>query len=669
MSTHAALPPLEDEAPGKVLVLSDDLANQIAAGEVVERPAAVVKELVENSLDAGATRVFVDIEDGGKQLIRINDNGSGMSRGDARRALMRHATSKIRTTEDLFRISTLGFRGEAIPSIASVSKMVIETCEPGTLAGTRLVLNGGHLAEVSDAGMPDGTTMEVRDLFFNTPARLKFLKTTATETRHISESMLRLSISRPDVHLRLTHNDRRLFDLPANTDLGDRILAVLGREVRDALYPTAAYPAIDGVVCKGFFSRPDFTQRAATNQYVYVNGRYIKERTIMAAIKASYRGVMEKGRHPAVVLFIDMPPEHVAVHVHPTKVAVRFRNTDAIFRAVYHAINDALQDTPWVDEEARVYALKQQQFAAVATPQQAVVDPLTAQRQQEEARRHQQMLALGEHRAPAEPPRMSMADLFGPPSAAPAPAATTPGASPNPLGNPFAAPAAPAHTTDINPGREVEIIDHEAEARANELRAASEGYFSRLNFIGQYKRNYLICSDASGLVIVDQHAAHERITYERLRAVYDQHRKNDTQPLLFPQRISLDTLRAAAMQEFGEFFEAMGFEIEHFGGNDFALKAVPALLANGRRHEKLIKDALDDLSAVGRSDRVNEAIDSILIRMACHGSIRAGDDTNAQEAQELFRQMDAIDFGANCPHGRPVYYRLPLTELEGAFGR
>ena len=656
--------PSAQPAPGaqeaRVVVLSDELANQIAAGEVVERPAAVVKELVENSLDAGATRIFIEIEDGGQSLVRVTDNGCGMSRDDAQRSLLRHATSKIRCTDDLFRITTLGFRGEAMPSIASVSRMTMLTCEPGALVGTEIQLEGGRVVKVKDAGLPEGTVVEVRDLFFNTPARLKFLKTTPTETRHISEALLRLSISRHDVHLRLTHNARQLFDLPPNSSVGDRILAVLGREVREALFDTADYPAIDGVKARGFFSRPDVTQRGTQGYYVYVNGRYIKERTIQAAIKASYRGMIEKGRYPTVVLFVEMPPDLVDVNVHPTKIEVRFRNTDAIFRAVYHAIGDALQETPWVDDETRTYQLlaQKQTPPGPLPPDQIMVDPLNARQKLQGA------LALGAHRAPGEPLRVPISELFGAPPP-PRPASTPDqGARPNP----FAAPMAPApQGADRQPGRTIEITDPEAETRAKAWRSDTEGYFSRLTFIGQYKRNYLICADASGLVIVDQHAAHERITFERLKAIYQDHHK-ETQTLLFPLRISLDTLRAAAMDEFLEFFDAIGFEIEPFGGNDYALKAVPAILT-AARHEPLIKDALDDLSAVGRSDRIHEAIDAILVRMACHGSIRAGDDTNHDEARELFRQLDMIDFGSNCPHGRPVYFRLPLAELEAAFGR
>jgi DNA mismatch repair protein MutL len=692
MSAHLT-PPTEEA--GRVVVLPEELANQIAAGEVVERPAAAVKELVENSLDAQATRVQVDIEDGGRKLLRITDNGYGMSRGDARRALLRHATSKIRTSDDLFRIRTLGFRGEALPSIASVSRFSLETREPGALIGTRIEVEGGKLTDLRDAGIPDGTRIEVRDLFFNTPARLKFLKGTPTEARHISESLLHLSLSRHDVHFRLTHNGREVFDLPPNANLADRVLAVLGKETRDGLFPTADFPPIDGVTCKGYFSRPDLTQSSTSNFYVYVNERFVKEKTIQAAVKAAYRGMIEKNQYPTVVLFLDIPPDKVDVNVHPTKTEVRFRSSDAIFRAVYHAIHDALQLTPWVDDSTRTYTLSLPQ-----APKH--LDPLSAAA----ARQAQAPLPLGEHRPPTEPTRLPIADLFGPPrkpsppisglppSAHARAASPQPSPSSKPLPSPFFDPprprpsdepaprntpspspfdlpsSTPAPQEDHNPPRDEGRVD---EARLVEVASPAErpdvndGYFSRLNYIGQYKRTYLICSDATGLVIVDQHASHERITFEHLRALY-RTRQAQTQALLIPQRLSLDALRTGAMHEFLDFFHGIGFEIEHFGGNDFALKAVPAILSNAR-HDKLLRDTLDELSAIGRSDRVDDAIDAILLRMACHGSIRAGDDMNEDTARALFRQLDAIDFGSNCPHGRPVYFRLPLSDLEAAFGR
>ncbi len=635
----------------RVLVLPDDLANQIAAGEVVERPASVVKELVENALDAGATRVLVEIEDGGRARIRVSDNGSGMPRGDAERSLLRHATSKLRSTEDLFTIQTLGFRGEAIPSIASVSRFSLRTRPAEQVEGTELSVVGGILQDVRAWGGPPGTVVEVTDLFFNTPARFKFLKTTPTETRHISEWLLRLALSRHDVHFRLFHNGKRLFDLPADADLGDRIRAVLGREVRDGLFPTAEYPPVDGVVCRGFYSRPDLTQRTARGYFAFVNRRYVKERTVQAAVRAAYRGMIEKGRHPTVVLFLEVPLESLDVNVHPTKIDVRFRSTDSVFRAVYHAVGDALQHTPWVDDTSRTYTLRTRGDSHAT----GTIEPLDAR---------QAPLPIGEHRRPTEPPRIALEQLFGPrPGRAQDAAAVLPAptpAAPAPSASGWAELAAAVTGT---PGQADGV--QQAPRIAIEI---SDGYFSRLRYMGQFRKAYLVCSDASGIVIVDQHAAHERITFEHLRAVYrDEHKQ--AQALLIPQRISLDALRAAMMREHGlAFFGNLGFEIEPFGGDDFALAAVPAVLSR-KRFDRLIEDTLDELADHGRSDRIAEARDAVLIRMACHGSIRAGDDMTPEAVQELFRQLDAVDFGANCPHGRPVYFRVPLLELETAFGR
>jgi DNA mismatch repair protein MutL len=647
----------------RVLVLPDDLANQIAAGEVVERPASVVKELVENALDADATRIIVEIEEGGRKRIRVTDNGYGMSPGDSERCLLRHATSKLRSTADLFTIRTLGFRGEAIPSIASVSKFALRTRTEGSLEGSELTVVGGIREDFRAWGGPSGTVVEVSDLFFNTPARFKFLKTTPTETRHISEWLLRLAISRFDVHFRLFHNGKRLFDLPVDTGLGDRLRAVLGREVRAGLFPTAPFPPVEGVVCTGFYSRPDLTQRTARGYYTFVNRRYVKERTIQAAVRAAYRGMIEKGRHPTVVLFLDVPVDGLDVNVHPTKIDVRFKSTDSVFRAVYHAVGDALQHTPWVEDASRTYTLRTRGDVQNAA-HSGSIEPLDAR---------QAPLPMGEHRRPAEPPRVALEHLFGarpsgqPEGAAPTSAPQLRNDSSTVAGGGWGdlvAAAQESGATGLTPGAAQEVGGPAARI-AIEI---SDGYFSRLRYMGQFRKAYLVCADASGIVIVDQHAAHERITFEHLRAVYrDEHKQ--AQALLIPQRISLDALRAATMREHGlGFFGSLGFEIEPFGGDDFALAAVPAVLSR-KRFDRLIQDTLDELADYGRSDRIQEARDAVLIRMACHGSIRAGDDMTPEAVQELFRQLDAVDFGANCPHGRPVYFRVPLLELETAFGR
>jgi len=687
----------EPDESSRVAVLPVELANQIAAGEVIERPASAIKELVENSLDADATQVFVDIEEGGIDLIRVTDNGYGMSRRDAVNALERHATSKIRTVDDLFDISTLGFRGEALPSIASVSRFALETRERGRVVGTRVEVEGGRVADVRDAGLPEGTRIEVRELFYNTPARLKFLKTVATEVRHISESLLRVALSRHDVHIKLTHNGRKVMDIPPNTSLGDRILAVFGRETRDALFETTEYPAIDGVTATGFLARPDSTERSTSRFYVFVNGRFVKDKTVYAAIKGAYRGVMEKGRYPTVVIFVDVPPKLVDVNVHPSKIEVRFTKSDSVYRAVYHAIQETLQVTPWVDSVSRTYTLRPKPRIPGFGPAPTSFEPLNVRSEQ------QITLPIGEHRPPAEPLRVPIGDIFGTPkrpaplpsvpstmhrpgpsTEAPSPfGAPSPQSAPRPLSapSPFERPAtgpsdAPRaavserHASEVPipvMGRTVEIASEELERQAKAMREQSEGYFSRLRYIGQFKRSYLVCEDASGLVIVDQHAAHERIGFERLRKQYREAHK-ESQRLLFPERVSLDTLRHVVMEEQQGFFEKLGFEVEPFGGNDWALKAVPALLARAR-YDRLIKDALDDLSQLGRTDSIEEARDAVFARMACHSVVRAGDELSVEEVRGLLRQMDAIDFGANCPHGRPVYFRLPLTELEEAFGR
>lgn len=646
------------DAPRSVAVLPPELANQIAAGEVVERPASVVKELVENSLDAGARRIEVTIEGGGRDLIRVEDDGCGMRREDALRAVERHATSKIARVEDLFAIGTLGFRGEAVPSIGSVSRMEICTRPKDQLEGTRIYIEGGVMQEIEDVGMAAGTTILVEELFYNTPARLKFLKTPATETRHITEMLVRVGLSRPDVRIKFVKDGKLRLDLPQVDRLKDRILEVLGREVYDDLYPTFEYPAIHGVVARGYFSKPGHSQRSPNNMYTFVNGRYVSDRTIRAAITGAYKHLLERGRYPSVVLFIDVPFSMVDINVHPAKTEVRFHDTQPIYRAVYHAIADALAEAPWLEgQAARAYNLGERRTlsgdAAEGTmaagpqakgggftggmlqPGRVKIEPLNARHRRLS---EQDRLDPGELRSPfhseprdmqggfiargltplSEPPRMDLGEVGGRPSAEGGPS-----------------------------GR--------------------DAYFSTLKVIGQFRRAYIVCEDASGMVIIDQHAAHERVGFERLKAIFKREHK-ETQPLLFPLRMELDALRSAAMSEAMGFFAQAGFEIDHFGGNTYVLKEVPAVLQRAP-HEKIIKDALDDLSNFGGSSRVEEAMESVLSRMACHSVVRGPTQLTLEECEGLLVQMDQIDFRANCPHGRPVYYRIPLMELEEAFDR
>lgn len=654
------------DSPRTVAMLSPELANQIAAGEVVERPASVVKELVENCLDAGARRIEVSIKDGGRELIRVEDDGCGMAREDVLRAVERHATSKISRIEDLQAIGTLGFRGEALPSIGSVSRLEIRSKTHGELEGTRVVIEGGVVKKVEACGMAAGTLITVEDLFFNTPARLKFLKTPGTESRHITEMLVRMGLSRPDVRFLLKRDEKIRLDFPAVDDLKDRVLEVMGREVYDDLFPTFEYPSINGVVARGYFSKPSHSQRTSKNLYAFVNGRYVSDSTIRAAMKGAYRTTMDRRRYPSAVIFVDVPFELVDVNVHPAKTEVRFHDTGPIYRAVYHAIADALAEAPWLEREGgKVYQLSDNQKlsweprsgdgtdtpgggydgsysggdASMVKPSMASFEPLNA--------RHRRMSDLqGRGFTPTGRGEMASPFFSGEPGSAQR-GFSARGASPL-----------------VEPPR---IGLGEIGVEPPEQGEGGNAYFSSLKVIGQFKRQYIVCEDASGMLIIDQHAAHERIGFERLRTLYATEHKQ-TQPLLFPLRMELDALRADTLQENLDFFEQTGFEIEHFGGQSYALKAVPAVLQKAK-HERLIKDAIDDLGNVGRSERVEEEMDSILARMACHSVVRGPTPLGLDECESLLVQMDEIEFKANCPHGRPVYYRIPLLELEECFER
>lgn len=592
----------------RVSRMPDDLANQIAAGEVVERPASAVKELVENAIDAGARRVRVDLEEGGLRLIRVTDDGCGMDRSDAALCVERHATSKLTSPDQLFEISTLGFRGEAIPSIASVSRFRMLTKPHGELGGTRVVVDGGAPAEISDAGCPAGTEIEVRELFFNTPARLKFLKTRSTELKHSIEAVQRLALPNPGIGFVVTHNGRTVVELPAVEAWSDRVYGVVGDADARQLYE--ARPAEqDGASCTGFYGAPSLTRRTSAGVWTFVNGRFVRDRTITSAIRAGYEGMLDRGRHPVVVLAIQVPPRAVDVNVHPMKIEVRFHDASSVFRAVRRAIATSLADAPWVGDELR---------------------------------------SSGD----AKP----TADSDG---------------TPGPTQEHIPVRSYTLHTTrTFEPGARAvaapDALTHRLPAPADSA-PPEAGFFASLHYIGSFRGTYLLANDAHGLVVVDQHAAHERITFEVLRRAWTE-RRRERQPMLFPAVLHLDSLRSALLADHVAFFETVGFEIEPFGGTDWALKAVPSILARARA-DALIRDALDELAEAGGSTRIEEAADAVLLRMACHGSVRAGDSLTEREVHALFEQLDRIDFGGNCPHGRPVYFRMTLDELERRFER
>ena len=599
--------------------MPEDLANQIAAGEVVERPASALKELIENAMDAGATRIKVELEEGGLRLLRVTDDGCGMSEEDAVAAMERHATSKLRTADDLFRISTLGFRGEALPSIASVSRFEMVTKLHGALEGIRLRVEGGGSPSVEPAGCPAGTQMTIRDLFFNTPARLKFLKTRGTEVKHCIEAVQHLALARPDVGFTVLSEGRTVLDWPAVSDRAGRIFSYFGRPDSDQIHPTER-AELGAVSASGFIGEPGLSRRTAAQVITFVNGRYVKDRLLSSAVRVAYQHLVDRARYPVAVLYLELPHDAVDVNVHPMKTEVRFHQPDEAFRAIRRAVANTLAAAPWVrraplpapgaaTEDGAPAPVTQPLDFAPALGSLSVFDaaPLTPQ--------------------PARTYRLDRGDDRGLSLA------------------PVSQPAAPR-------------ADGPSHAR---------GFFSALHYLAAFKATYLLAADGDGLVVVDQHAAHERITFEALRLAWKRQRLPQ-QPMLIPAVLTFSAVQAAVLESHLDFFEALGFELEPFGGNDFALKAVPAVFVKARHH-KLLQDAIEELSETGQSARVEEAFDAVLSRMACHGSVRAGDNLSHDEVRRLFADLDAVDFGANCPHGRPVWFRMTLAELETRFGR
>lgn len=622
----------------RVRVLPIELSNQIAAGEVVERPASALRELMENALDAGATRIDVEIEEGGARLIRVTDNGFGMSPSDAERAIQRHATSKILTKEDLFRIASLGFRGEALPSIASVSRFELVTRQARTIAATRVYVEGGSLKLVEPWSAPVGTSVTVRDLFYNTPARQKFLKTKGTEQRACIEVIEQLALPRPNVSFSLKLNGRHHVDYPAVEDIWTRIQAVVGFEEGKLFFPTDVI-TVDDHETWGFVGAPSIAGRTGASIQTFVNGRAIRDRAIIQAVRMGYETLIDRAQYPKVFLFTNVPLDAIDVNVHPAKSEVRFQNPQAVHASIRRSVRFALQNSPW---------------ASNASPTAGVPQPSTSS------------FALQAPSIPASAMQTESLQLWSGPtrsytlqrdtsvetSGIPDVSFSGSGVLPRIDAPGFAPATLPPRFAGLGETAQTEV---------------APGFFQSLHYIGPLHNLYLLMSDGRGLVIIDQHASHERITFERLRTSWRQ-RETLRQPNLIPQMVTLNAVRAMTLHEHFDFFERLGFDLEPFGDNDFALRATPGWFSD-RHFNKLLIDTLDELADVGQSGRLEEAIDSILSRMACHGSVRAGDTLTHAEVRALLEQLDACDFGANCPHGRPVYFSMPLEELETRFHR
>ncbi|MGJ7904259.1 DNA mismatch repair endonuclease MutL [Lysobacter sp. 1R34A] len=622
--------------------LPDTLINQIAAGEVVERPASVVKELVENALDAGARRVDIDLEEGGVRLIRIRDDGAGISPEELPLAISRHATSKIASLDDLEGVTTLGFRGEALPSIASVSRFALSSRRVGEDRGATLEVDGGRVGEIAPKPHPQGTTVEVRDLFFNVPARRKFLKAERTELGHIEEWLRQLALARPDVELRVSHNGKPTRRWKGEGDLVDmglsdtRISEALGEEfAKNAL--RVEHSGAD-LRLHGWIAQPSYNRASADQQYLYVNGRAVRDRSIAHAVKQAYADVLFHGRQPAYVLFLELDPRRVDVNVHPAKHEVRFRDARLIHDFVYRTLNDALAETR---------AGMAQQAPAGAEPTVAAAGGSSMY-----AWRPQAPLGLQ-----VQETRAGYAALYG-----------------NGNGNGGGGSAGGGYAGGgygAGSGSAYAMPPREANGASQPSGALPHSEDETLPPLGyavaQLHGIYVLAESAEGLIVVDMHAAHERIGYEKLKAAHDGEGLR-TQPLLVPASLAVSEREAEVAEREEATLLALGFEVTRSGPQSLTLRAVPALLAHGDV-EALLRDVLADLREHGESRRVAAARDELLSTMACHGAVRANRRLTLPEMNALLREMEATERSGQCNHGRPTWARFSLPEIDRWFLR
>ena len=620
----------------RIQVLTSALANQIAAGEVVERPASVVKELIENSLDAGATRIDVELEQGGVKLIRVRDNGCGVHADDLALSVSRHATSKIRQLSDLDAINSLGFRGEALASIASVTRMTVLSNNAAGGVGCRLQLDSvAETSTVEPAAHPQGTTVEVRDLFFNTPARRKFLKTERTELNHCEEVVKRMALSQFQVAFNLVHNGKTLFSLPvANTEAEQarRIGKLCGTAFIDNAMPIEF--SAGELRLWGWIALPTFSRSQADMQYFYVNNRIIRDKLVGHAVRQAYRDVLFHGRHPAFVLYFEIDPHAVDVNVHPTKHEVRFRDSRSVHDFIFRGIHKALAEVRPDDQLASA----EQTGAAAELP--------AAQREQSQFGFRP---ANGLPSANGSHPATGNSQAFG---------------SRAPAGNVHEQVAfyAALHPAAEQPGGA--RAGHDAASLAD----AEQQEIPPLGFaLAQLKGIYILAENKDGLIVVDMHAAHERITYEKMKSQYGASGIQQ-QPLLVPTTIHVSEREAAAAEQHAEIFTRLGIVLERMGLASVVLRALPALLSRDDG-EQLVRDVLADLLEWGRSERVQTHIDELLSTMACHGSVRANRRLTIPEMNALLRSMEHTERSGQCNHGRPTWTAMSVAELDKLFLR
>ena len=652
---------------GKIHVLSDQVANQIAAGEVVERPASVVKELLENSLDAGATRIRVEIEAGGRKLIRIVDNGHGMGRDDALLAFERHATSKLRSSDDLLSISTLGFRGEALPSIASVARVTLETRATEDAVGTMIEIAGGNMLRVEDAGLPAGTTLAVRDLFFNTPARRKFLRSEQTELGHVAALVTHYALAHPSKHFELHSATQALLVAPAVANAGERLFQIFGRETFEHLIPVAAEldfsraglpepppwrraedyePAEPGFIrLTGFVSKPELQKLNRNSIYIFANGRLIRDRLILHAFTEAYRNIIPPTSFPVVLLFLEMPPQEVDVNVHPAKTEVRFRQGSFVHDFVRDSVRTALMNA----RPAASFFAALNSVPTAASSLMVDVSPLPGIDQPVFTPNADMQGLVSESEPVVEPGDIAPFDLRArvvPPS-------------PGRLSFEGAGMSVGYDEPTRNGIAEASVAIDEPQPTLNSL--------ASLKPLGQLRDSFILATNEEGLWIVDQHVAHERVLFEKIlreRKVEQVQR----QRLLMPVLVELLPEQMVTFAAIAEELERNGFEAEPFGPRTLAVKATPVGL-EGRELERMLEEVLAVTEREQQAENEEARRTRIAASIACHAAIKVNMPLEPAKIDWLLAELGKTEHPTSCPHGRPIALRYSLKDIQRAFQR
>ena len=581
--------------PRKIQVLPQSISQAIAAGEVVERPASVVKELMENAVDAGSSEITVELGAGGLQLIRVVDSGEGMDQGDVPLAFQRYATSKIRNAEDLYDIHTLGFRGEALPSICQVSKMTLQTRTRHSISGTKVICEGGEIKSISETGCPIGTEVEVKQLFYNIPVKRKFLKSIRSELRSALNHFLRLSLSYPKISFKFIHDGRTLHEYLKTESPLVRIEAIFGKEIHSHLEPIEFEG--EGIRISGYASLPSISKRNAESIFFYVNQRFIRDRMIYKAILDAYRHILPNNQFPVVILFIVLPPSAVDVNVHPTKAEVKFQNPDRVYQAVLASVRMVLQEGP---------------------------------------SRLEEMAPVGEEKAWGFH-RSAPSSLFRQED-----------------------PSVPSFFMS---GKEEGVLTVQDEGGLPWKPEEKWAY----TILGQIQGTYILCEGEGNLIFIDQHAAHERILFEKFKKEYEK-RSIASERLLLPILMEFSAEESYILESGGEALKEIGFEIERVGEKLFAIRSIPSFI-DQKDPKEFVREVLDELSFLEKGKKGDEATQTLLVALACHSAVRANSLLRREEIDGLVKSLIPFHRSTTCPHGRPIFFVLPLEELGKQFKR